>query len=69
MQCDQVVQGSLAREALTPLFPGILDRYVALERLVLQQLVSVSCEFASTWRPWAAVKKMCFPYSQQIQYF
>ena len=27
----------------SPHFPGNLDRYVALERLVLQQLVSASC--------------------------
>ena len=49
-------------------FPGNLGRYIALERLVLQ-LASASCYFASSWRAWAAVKKIFFSYSQQIQYF
>ena len=53
----------------SPHFPGNLDCYVGLERMALQQLVSASCYFASSWRPWAAVKRTFFPYSQQIQYF
>ena len=44
-------------------FPGNLDCYVALERSALQQLISASCYFASSWRPWAAVKKTFFPHS------